>query len=91
MVIEELEDKEAITDYFVKKIEAVKADNADVYAELGITRAGYIGRDCVCLSQGDKEKIQAAVIFDIEGGKIKRYDLCVPELLEVERSGVYPI
>lgn len=62
-----------------------------MYAELGITRAGYIDRDCVCLAQGDKDIIQAAVIFDVDGSKIQKYDLCMPELLEIERSGVYRI
>ena len=91
MVLEELEDRNAISDYFTKKIEAVRASDAVVHAELGITREGYIGRDCVFLSQGQKEEIQAVVIFKVDNGKIKRYDLCIPELLNVERSGVYPI
>lgn len=90
-VLEELEDKNAISDYFIKKVEAVRVNDAVVHAELGITREGFIGRDCVFLSQGKKEEIQAAVLFEIDSGKIKRYDLCLPELLNVERSGVYPI
>ena len=91
MVLEELEDKHVISDYFVKKIKAVKADDANVYAELGITREGFIGRNCVFLSQGKKEEVQAAVLFEVDNGKIKRYDLCVPELLNVERTGIYPV
>ena len=91
MVLEELESKIAISNYFIKKIEAVKSDDASVYAELGKTREGFIGRDCVFLAQGKKEEIQAAVLFEVEDGKIKRYDLCFPELLNVERSGIYPI
>jgi hypothetical protein len=43
------------------------------------------------MAQGRKENVTAVVLFEVEGGMIKRYDLCIPELLGVIRSGVYPI
>jgi len=90
-VFEELESKVAISDYLIGKMETVKNTGSKVYAELGNTRSGFAGRDCVFMAQGKKEEIQAVVIFEIANNKITRYDLCIPELLNVERTGVYPI
>lgn len=95
-VLEELVGKRAIADYLVTKMRTVK-DRAlhdpatKVFAELGKTTAGSPGRDCVFMAQGRKEKITAVALFEVEAGKIKRYDLCIPELLGIVRSGIYPI
>lgn len=95
-VLEELVGKRAIADYLVTKMRTVK-DRAlhnpatKVIAELGKTTAGLPGRDCVFMAQGRKEKITAVALFEVEAGKIKRYDLCIPELLGIVRSGIYPI
>ena len=95
-VFEELAGKSAIADYLTAKMRTVKnhaLHNPDVkvFAELGKTTTGFIGRDCVFMAQGRKENVTAVVLFEVEGEMIKRYDLCIPELLGVVRSGVYPI
>ncbi len=95
-VFEELAGKSAIADYLTAKMRTVKnhaLHNPDVkvFAELGKTTTGFIGRDCVFMAQGRKENVTAVVLFEVEGEMIKRYDLCIPELLGVVRSGIYPI
>jgi hypothetical protein len=69
----------------------VKKSGVKVFAELGNTKTGFAGRDCVFMSQGRKGNIQAAVLFVVKNNKILKYDLCAPELLGVERNGIYPI
>ena len=95
-VFEELIGKEAIADYLMGKMQAVKAltvksGGTIVFAELGTTSNGFPGRDCVFLAQGQNESVTAAVLFEVGGGRIRRYDLCMSELLDVDRSGIYPI
>ena len=95
-VFEELVGREAIADYLVGKLRTVKANSVEapqnkVYAELGITTAGFTGRDCVILAQGAKEQVTAVVLFEVSDGQITRYDMCMPELLNVARSGEYPV
>lgn len=90
-VFEELESRAAISKYLQEKMSTVKKSGKKVFAELGQTSAGFSGRHCVFMAQGKKEAITAVVLFEVEGGLIKRYDLCMPELLRVVRSGVYPI
>ena len=87
-VLEEMESKAAISDYLATKMETVKNSDSKVCAELGHTRAG---RDCVFMTQGKKGEAQAVVLFEIENNKITRYDLCIPELQNVERTGIYPV
>jgi hypothetical protein len=89
-VFEELESKAAISDYLIGKMKTVKNAGSKVYAELGKTRSSFVGRDCVLLAQGNKEEIQAVVLFEVANNKITRYDLCIPELLNAKRTGVYP-
>jgi hypothetical protein len=90
-VFDELTSKNAIADYLTEKMQTVKRSGSKVYAELGNTRSGFSGRDCVFMAQGKGESIQAVALFEVLNGKIRRYDLCIPELLDVERTGVYPI
>lgn len=95
-VFEELVGQRAIADYLIGKMRTVKNHrlhdaSAKVFAELGKTTQGFSGRDCVFMAQGRRENITAVALFEVEAGKIKRYDLCIPELLSVVRSGVYPI
>ena len=40
------------------------------------------------MAQGKKETVTAAVLFEVSDGHIKRYELCIPQLLDVARSGV---
>ena len=89
-VIEELEGKAAISDYLMGKMQTMRSGKTPVFAELGKTSTGFAGRDCVALAQGDKDVVSAVVLFDVEGNHIKRFDLCMPELLGVKRSGQYP-
>jgi hypothetical protein len=70
---------------------AVNNPESKVFAELGKTTQGFSGRDCVFMAQGRKEDVTAVALFVVEGGQIKRYDLCIPQLLGIVRSGVYPI
>jgi hypothetical protein len=72
-------------------MKTVKNTGSKVCAELGKTRSGFAGRDCVFMAQGEKEELQAVVLFEIKDNKISRYDLCIPDLLNVERTGIYPI
>jgi len=90
-VFNELAGKDVIADYLIHKLEAVKNAGNKVFAELGITRLGSFGRDCVFIAQGKKEEVKAVVLFKVADDKIQRYDLCVPELYDVDRSGIYPI
>jgi len=90
-VFEELTSKQEIEAYLIPKMQTVKVSGAKVYAELGVTHSGWLGRDCTFLCQGSKEEITAAILFDVKDGKIARYDLVIPELVQVQRSGVYPI
>ena len=89
-VFEELESKTAIGDYLTGKMQAVRNAKTPVFAELGTTTAGFAGRNCVAVAQGDKNVVSAVVLFEVEGNHIKRFDLCMPELLGVERTGQYP-
>ena len=95
-VFEELVSRDAIADYLIGKMRNAKAyavNSAEhkVFAELGRTTKGFSGRDCVFMAQGRRESVTAVVLFDVIGERIKRYDLCIPQLLDVARSGVYPI
>lgn len=90
-VFEELMSKAAIADYLKKKMIAVKNSGTKVFAELGRSQTGFAERDCVFMAQDNKEEITATVLFEVKGGLIKRYDLCMPELLNVVRSAIYPI
>lgn len=90
-VFEELTSKDAIAEYLIEKIQTVKSSGSKVYAELGNTRSGFAGRDCVFMSQGKGMSIQAVALFAVANGRIRRCDLCIPELLDVERTGIYPI
>ncbi|MDX8389365.1 MAG: hypothetical protein R8M38_02640 [Mariprofundaceae bacterium] len=90
-VFEELTSKGVTSEYIFRKMQAVKTLGSKVYAELGRTRSGCSGRDCTFLCWGSKEEIQAVILFEISDSHIIRYDLIMPELVNVERSGVYPI
>lgn len=88
--------RDAISDYLIGTMRAVKAravndPDSAVSAELGKTTLSFSDSDGVLLSQGRQENVTAAVLFEVNAGKIKRYDLCIPELLGVFRSGLYPI
>ena len=63
---------------------------AKVFAEVGKTTRHFPDRDCVAIAEGNKDVVNAVVLFEVENGCIKRFDLCIPELLRPVRSGQYP-
>lgn len=90
-VFEELEGKETISDHLAGKMHTIKeSPGTTVFAELGKATKGHPGKDCVALAQGNKNEVTAVVLFTVEGGRIRRIDMCMPELLDVIRSGNYP-
>lgn len=89
-VFEELQSKDAIENYLAAKIAAVRNSKTRVTAELGKTTISFPDRDCVVLSQDSKDTVNAAVLFQVDEGWIKRFDLCIPALLRPVRSGQFP-
>jgi len=89
-VLSELESKEAIKDYLMNKMKTIKDSNSSVFAELAIATESFPEKNCVALAQGDKQIVNAVVVFTVEGGYVQRFDLCIPELFNVKRSGKYP-
>jgi len=95
-VFEELVGSESIADYLRDKMETVRShsvNNPDsrVQVEVGRTDQESGSRFCALMIQGQPDTVKAVVHFDIDNNRIARYDLCVPELLGVERTGAYPI
>ena len=95
-VFDELESAHAICDYLRKKMRAVRACGVNnpesrVRVEIGRTTQGFADRPCAFMQQGTIGKVQAAVLFEVRDGEIKRYDLCIPQLLGVMRTGVFPV
>jgi fructose 1,6-bisphosphatase len=95
-VFEELVGAPAIAAYLRAKMATVRDRARDdpgaaVRVEMGRTAEGRRGRPCAFMTQGQFEEVQAAVVFEIEGGRIVRYDLCIPQLLGAVRTGVYPL
>lgn len=89
-VLEELVGKEAIANYLIRKMETVGHSDKPVVAATGISRAGFVGRDCVLLRQGGASTASATAIFEVAGGKIKKIDLCIPDLLDPEALSPTP-
>lgn len=55
-------------------------------------RYGYeSGRACVMLKQDENKNNDAVMIIEGKDGKIKRCDLCAPELFDPEPTDLYPI
>ncbi len=95
-VFDELEGTAAIAEYLRAKMRTVLAhsiNNPDsrVRVEIGQTTQGVGVRPCAFMTQGRANDVQAAVLFQVDGGQITRYDLCIPQLLGAVRSGVYPV
>lgn len=89
-VLDELKSKTAIAEYLTGKMSAVEKSGNKVFAELGVTTISFPDRDCVIMAQGNKDPVMAVVLFEVEGGHVKRFDLCIPDLLRAKRSGQYP-
>ena len=95
-VFEELVGAPAIAAYLRGKMATVrdkarKDPGVAVRVEMGRTAEGSRGRPCAFMTQGQFEEVQAAVIFEVEGSRIVRYDLCIPQLLGAVRTGVFPL
>lgn len=95
-VFEELVGAPAISDYLMGKMRSVRAHgvndpNSRVRVEIGRTVEGLNGRPCAFMTQGNANEVQAAVIFEVSGDNVSRYDLCIPQLLGAVRTGVYPV
>ena len=95
-VFDELVGRNAIADYLTQKMQMVKAQTKKnkqppILVELGKTTQGFIDRDCVIRLQDVTDNLVAAVLFNVNAGKIVRYDLCLAKPLGVIRSGIYPM
>jgi hypothetical protein len=80
----------SIADYLRGKMDTIRKNgisNPDSRVQVEIGKTGD-GRPCALMMQGITK--QAVVLFEVRDGKITRYDLCMPELYGVERSGIYP-
>jgi hypothetical protein len=89
-VFAEIESKAAYLEYIVPKLDAIHVSGAAVWAEMG-----WLDREvpepCVVMAQGHKDNLLAVVLAEVEGGKIKRLDLCgAPSPHSARRTGDYP-
>ena len=76
-VLEDLVGKEAVAYYLTQKMQTVRKAAATVYAEVSQTKTGEA---CVLLAQGDKQKINVLVLFDVDQDKVTSVDMCIPAL-----------
>jgi hypothetical protein len=89
-VLEEIESKAEYLAYMVPKLEAIRTSGNPVWAEMGWLTQRFPG-PCVVVSQGDKNKLVGVVLAKVEGGGIKRLDLCgAPSPHAAHRTGEYP-
>ena len=95
-VFEELVGVSAISDYLRGKMRTVRAHSVNdstsrVRVEIGRMAQGQDGRPCAFMTQGRGNEIQAAVLFEVSGGRVSRYDLCIPQVVGAVRTGVFPV
>jgi hypothetical protein len=89
-VFAEIESKSAYLEYIVPKLDAIRKSGASAWAEMGWLDREFPG-PCVVMAQGDKDNLLAVVLAKVEGGKIKRLDLCgAPSPHSARRTGEYP-
>ena len=89
-VFAEIESKRAYMDYIVPKLEAIRKSGAAVWAEIGWLDQEF-SEPCVVMSQDDRDNLLAVVLASVEGGTIKRLDLCgAPSPHSALRTGEYP-
>ena len=89
-VFAEIESKAAYLEYIVPKLDAIHVSGAAVWAEMGWLDREVPG-PCVVMAQGDKDHLLGVVLAEVEGGKIKRLDLCgAPSPHSARRTGDYP-
>ncbi len=89
-VFAEIESKSAYMKYIVPKLDAIRRSGAAAWAEMGWFDHEVPG-PCVGMAQGDQDNLLAAVLAEVEDGKIKRLDLCgAPSPHSARRTGDYP-
>jgi hypothetical protein len=94
-VFEELAGASAIGEYLRGKMRTVRAHGVNdprsvVRVEIGRIALGDVGRPCALMTQGEANAVQAVVVFEVREDKVSRYDLCIPQLHHVTRTGVVP-
>lgn len=90
-VFQPLESKQAFLDYIRPKLITIQQANATVFAEMGTVAAYGKIQSCVILAQNDRANLVGLVLAKVDGGLLKRIDLCiVPPPQAAERSGEYP-
>ena len=89
-VLTEIESKLAYLDYITQKLDAIRKSDTVVWAEMGWLEREIPG-PCAVMAQDDKDNLLAVVLAKVEGGKIKRLDLCgAPSPHSARRTGDYP-
>ncbi len=89
-VLSELESQKDIEKYLGGKMQTIKETRSNVRAEIGRTTLPN-EQACVLIYQNDPREHAAVVVFKVEEGYIKRFDLCMPQLYQVEKSGIFPV
>lgn len=93
-VFDELAGSAEIAKYLRGKMDTVRAHsvvNPDSKVQVEIGRNAQGSRPCAFMTQGQGSDVQATVVFDVAGGKIQRYDLCIPQIMGGVRTGIYPV
>ena len=91
-VFNELVSASDIADYLREKMESVRIhgiNNIETRVRVEVGRLSN-GQPCALMTQGVSDVIRAVVVFEVDGERIVRYDLCMPELYRAIRTGVYP-
>jgi hypothetical protein len=86
-VFAEIKSKQEFVHYITAKLQAIKASDKKVWAELGHCFWG----PCVVIAEDEEENLVATVVVEVEGDKIRRLDLCgAPSPYLATRTGEYP-
>jgi hypothetical protein len=89
-VFAEITSKAEFADYFVPKLETIRRSGRPAWAEMGELRFEMPG-PCVVVAQGDKDDLVGVVLAEVEGGRIRRLDMCIaPSPFAARRTGEYP-
>ena len=89
-VLTDITSKQDFLDYIIPKLEAIRASDSQVWAEMGeLTRE--IPGPCVVMAQGEKDNLLSVILAKVEGGKLKNLSMCgAPSPHDAIRSGHYP-
>ncbi len=91
-VFKELTSKTEYLSYITRKLETIRLARVPVFAEMGQVDVMSDMRPCVVVAQGNQESLEALVLGEVDGGRLKRLDLCIvaPHPTTAQRSGEYP-